>query len=199
MRVTMIRKFTLIVVLAGLCLAAGLAQVEKPSDLKYPALKYEPPDPKSFRTSFANGLRGYVQEDHSLPVVNLSAYINYGQVYDTKEKVGLGQLLSATLIKGGTKSKPGNVIEERIDFLGGSLNFMVTERGSTLSLFVLSKDLDEGLGLFFDVLMSPEFREDAVNLARARLIEGLRQANDSPSAVLSREYQRLLYGDGPLT
>jgi len=193
------RNLALIVVLGCLCLTAGFAQVEKPSDLKYPALKYEPPDPKAFWTAFANGLRGYVQEDHSLPVANLSAYINYGQLYGPKEKVGLGQLFGAALIKGGTKSKAGNVIEERIDFLGGSLNFMVGERVSTLSLFVLSKDLDEGLGLFFDVLMSPEFREDPVNLARARLVEGLRQANDQPSSVLSREYERLLYGDGPLT
>jgi zinc protease len=193
------RKLALIVIFGCLGLTAGFAQVEKPSDLKYPALKYEPPDPKAFRTGFANGLRGYVQEDHSLPVVNLSATINYGQLYDAKEKVGLGQLLGATLIKGGTKSKAGNIIEERIDFLGGSLNFMVSERTSTLSLFALSKDIDEGLGLFFDVLMNPEFREDPVTLARARLIEGLRQANDQPSSVLSREYERLLYGDGPLT
>ncbi|OGD18930.1 MAG: hypothetical protein A2W03_13825 [Candidatus Aminicenantes bacterium RBG_16_63_16] len=203
------RNFALVVVLGCLGLTAGFAQVEKPSDLKYPALKYEPPDPKACRTSFANGLRGYVQEDHSLPVVNLSATINYGHPYDSKDKVGLGQLLGATLIKGGTKSKPGNVIEERIDFLGGSLNFTVSERTftpstvndrtSTLSLFVLSKDLDEGLGLFFDVLMNPEFREDPFKLARARLIEGLRQANDQPSTVLTREYERLLYGDGPLT
>ncbi len=193
------RNLVPVIIMIGLCLSTGLAQVEKPSDLKFPPLKYEPPDPKAFRTVFANGLHGYVQEDHSLPVVNLSAFINYGQLYDAKDKVGLGQLLGATLIKGGTKSKPGNVIEETIDFLGGSLNFMVGERSSTLSLFVLSKDLDEGLGLFFDVLMNSEFREDPVKLARARLIEGLRQANDQPSAVLSREYERILYGDGPLT
>jgi predicted Zn-dependent peptidase len=201
------RKLALIVVMGCLGLTSSFAQVEKPSDLKYPALTYEPPDPKTFRTMFANGLRGYIQEDHSLPVINLSATVKYGQLYDSKDKVGLGRLLGATLIKGGTKSKAGNVIEERIDFLGGSLNFTVSERTdrevndrtSTLSLFVLSKDLDEGLNLFFDVLMNPEFREDAVNLARARLIEGLRQANDQPSSVLSREYERLLYGDGPLT
>jgi zinc protease len=193
------KKLALIVVMGCLGLTAGYAQVEKPADLKYPALKYEPPDAKAFRTAFAGGLRGYVQEDHSLSLVNLSATINYGQLYDARDKAGLGQLLGATLIKGGTKAKPGNVIEERIDFLGGSLNFMVGERTSTLSLFILTKDLDEGLGLFFDVLMSPEFREDPVKLARARLVEGLRQANDQPSAVLSREYERLLYGDGPLT
>lgn len=193
------RHIALLIVAFGLCLGAGLAQVEKPSDLKFPVLKYEPPDPRSLRTAFANGLRGYVQEDRGLPVVNLSAQINYGRLYDAKEKAGLGQLLGAALIKGGTLAKEGRAIEERIDFLGGSLNFMVTERGSTLSLFVLSKDLDEGLALFFDLLMNPAFREEAVGLARVRLIEGLRQANDQPSQVLSREYGRLLYGDGPQT
>jgi predicted Zn-dependent peptidase len=63
---------------------------------------------------------------------------------------------------------------------------------------VCSSDL-EGLQIFFDVLMNPEFREDAVKLAKARLIDQLRQANDQPSGVLSREYERLLYGDQPLT
>jgi predicted Zn-dependent peptidase len=107
--------------------------------------------------------------------------------------------MSDTLIKGGTKTKEGSVIEERINFLGGSLNFMAGERTSTLSLTLLSRDLDEGLGFFFDVLMNPEFREVPLNLAKARLIEQLRQANDQPSSVLSREYERVLYGDHPLT
>lgn len=193
------RTLCLIFAIGFLALTAGFAQVQKPSDLKYPTLKFEPPDPKTFRTPFAGGLRGYVQEDHSLPVVNITALVNFGQLDDAKDKVGLGELVGATLIKGGTKAKTGNAIEDRIDFLGGSLNFMVSERTSSLSLFVLAKDLDEGLSIFFDVLMSPEFREDAFKLARARLVEGLRQANDQPSSVLSREYERLLYGDCPLS
>ena len=64
---------------------------------------------------------------------------------------------------------------------------------------MLSKDLDEGLKIFFDVLRNPEFREAPLNLAKARLIEELRQANDQPSEILSREYEKLLYGDHPLT
>jgi len=46
---------------------------------------------------------------------------------------------------------------------------------------------------------NPDFGEGAVGLARVRLIEDCRQANDQPSQVLSREYDRLLYGDGPQT
>jgi predicted Zn-dependent peptidase len=197
----MIMKKTLTTTLAIalVFVAAGLGQATRPSELKYPPLKYDPPDPKAFRTEFAGGLRAYVQEDHSLGLVNVTALIRFGSLDIAKEKTGLSQLLSGTLIRGGTKTKDGATIEERIDFLGGTLNFMAGERTSQLSLSVLSKDLDEGLQLFFDVLMNPEFREDAVKLARARLIEQLRQANDQPSSVLSREYERLLYGDQPLT
>jgi predicted Zn-dependent peptidase len=193
------KTITLILAIGFVFMAMGLGQVQKPSDLKYPPLTYNPPDPAAFRTTFANGLRGYMQEDKNLPLFNISALINFGGLYIPTGKTGLDSVMSGTLIRGGTKTKEGTAIEERIDFLGGSLNFNVGERTSTLSLSVLSKDLDEGLGIFFDVLLNPEFREAPLNLAKARLVEQLRQANDSPSGVLSREYERLLYGDHPLT
>ncbi|UCE20984.1 MAG: insulinase family protein [Candidatus Aminicenantes bacterium] len=195
MKKTLTLLFTVLFILVSL----GFAQVQKPSDLKFPPLTYEPPDPKDFRTEFANGLRGYIQEDHSLPLFNISAIINFGGLYVPKDKLGLDSVMSETLIKGGTKTREGSDIEDRINFIGGSLNFRTSEWGSTLSLSVLSEDIDEGLELFFDVLMNPEFREGPLNLARASLIQRLRQANDQASGVLSREYERLLYGDHPLT
>ena len=193
------KKLIILIGICFLCISLGLTQVQKPSDLKFPPLKYDPPNPKDFRTEFANGLRGYIQEDHSLPLLNISAIINFGGVYVSKDKLGLDSVMSETLIDGGTKTKEGTVIKERIEFLGGSLSFRTSDRISTLSLFVLSKDINEGLELFFDVLMNPEFREDPLNLAKARLIQRLRQINDQPSGVLSREYERVLYGDHPLT
>ncbi|MCJ7680306.1 MAG: insulinase family protein [Candidatus Aminicenantes bacterium] len=179
---------------------AGAAQVQKPSELKFPPLKYDPPNPKDFRTSFANSLSGYIQEDHELPIFNISALINFGGLYVTQDKLGLNEIMSEILIKGGTKTREGSTIEDRINFLGGSLSFRAGERTSTLSLSVLREDLDEGLDLFFDVLMNPAFREDALELARAGLIQRLRQANDQPGSVLSREYESLIYGGShPLT
>ncbi len=175
------------------------AQVSRPEDLKFPPLKFEPPNPASFRMVLANGLRAYIREVRELPVVNITAIINTGSLYVPKEKAGLDELLSGCLIKGGTKTRTGEEIEGRIDFLGGTLNFSVGERTATLSMSVLSKDLDEGLALFFDVLMNPEFREDSLKLARGRIIEQMRSANDNPSQVLNREFQKVLYGEHPLT
>jgi predicted Zn-dependent peptidase len=193
------KTLTILLAIGFLCVSLGLAQAQKPSDLKFAPLKYDPPDPKAFRTVLANGLRAYIEEDHNLPLINISAMVNFGGLYLSKDKQGLDSVMSGTMIRGGTKTKEGTAIEERIDFLGGSLGFNVGDRTATLSLSVLSKDLDEGLGLFFDVLMNPEFREGPLNLARVRLIQQLRQANDQPSGVLSREYEKLLYGDSPLT
>ena len=193
------KTLTTILAIAFVFASLVLAQATRPSELKFQPLKYEPPDPKAFRTEYANGLRAYVQEDHSLPLFNITALINYGGLYEPKDKTGLDNVFGDQLIKGGTKTREGSAIEDRIDFLGGTLNFNVGERTSQLSLSVLSKDLDEGLGIFFDVLMNPAFREEPLKLSKARLIEQLRQRNDQPSGVLSREYERLLYGDQPLT
>ena len=190
---------TFIFIIAFVIVSTGFGQVQKPEDLKFPPLKYDPPHPKDFRVKLSKGMIGYIQEDHSLPLIEIRAYIKYGSIYDPEKQLGIGDVLSGTLIKGGTRTREGGDIEERIDFLGGSLRFFVSERTSSLSLFVLKKDLDEGLSLFFDVLMNPEFREDSLRITKGRLIENLKQANDTPRRVLSREFNRLIYGDQPLT
>lgn len=193
------KKNLFIIILSFILISIAFGQVKRPEELTFPPLKFEPPDPQQFRLNLAQGMKAYFQEDHSLPLVNLQALIHFGDLYVAKEKSGLGNLMAQTLIKGGTKTREGSQIEDRLDFLGASLNFSVAERVSTLSLSILSKDLDEGLDLFFDVLMNPEFREDSLKVAKGRMIEQLRVANDAPSAVLSREYERLLYGDHPIT
>ena len=131
-------KKTIIFALVGAALIGGLAfgQAQKPSDLKYPPLTYTPPDPAAFKTSFAGGLRGFVQEDHSLPLVNVTAHINFGGLYLPKDKQGLSGLMSAAFIQGGTKTKEGTAIQERLDFLGATLGFNVGERTSTAITFM---------------------------------------------------------------
>lgn len=196
---TMRKTITILFLVSLLFISQGCDQVNKPADLIYPDLQYDPPDPADFRTELANGLRGYFQEDHRLPLFNISAIVNFGSLYIPKKKKGLASIMGQTMIKGGTKTRIGSDIEDRINFIGGGLSFRAGARTSTLSLNVLIEDLDEGLELFFDVLMNPEFRRGPVNLAKVSRIQGLRQANDQPNSVLSREYSRLLYGDHPLT
>jgi predicted Zn-dependent peptidase len=191
--------FTFFICLILVFISLGAGQVKRPEELKFPPLAFEPPDPLASRVVLPQGLRAYIREDHTLPLVEITAIVNFGGLYAPKEKAGIENIFQGTLIKGGTKTKEGSAIEERIDYLGATLSFFVSERTSSLSLSVLSKDLDEGLSIFFDVLMNPEFREEALKITRGRAIEELKQANDAPGTVLSREYEKLLYGEHPIT
>lgn len=182
------------------CSAPAPVNVQpRPADLAFPPLAFEAPDPDAFRTVVGATTPAYLMEDHSLPQFSLTALIHFGDLYTPAGQEGLGSLMSGSLISGGTSSRTGEAIEERLEFLGGSLSFSVGERIARLSLWVLSKDLDEGLDLFFDVLRNPEFRAEPLGVVRAREIQQLRQANDQPAGILSREYEKLLYGDHPLT
>lgn len=193
------RKNICLLVLILILTSLALGQATHPRELTYPSLRYDPPRAADFRQEMPQGLRAWVAEDHSLPLVTLTAIVNYGFIQDGAEHRGCAELLEQTLIKGGTKTREGSTIEQRVDFLGGRLTFDVGERWSTLNLTVLSKDLDEGLDLFFDVLRNPAFRDESLHIARGRLIEGLRNRNDSPKPLLEREFERLLYGEHPLT
>lgn len=192
------KKTTLLLVIVLLAGIVTLGAQTRPEDLRFSPLSFTPPDPLTFKTTFAHGLRGYLQEDHSLPLVEITAVVPYGSLYDSREKTGLAKLLQTSLVKGGTTKMDGAALEERLDFLGASLNFRVNEQYSTLTLSLLSKDLQEGLGIFFDLLRNPAFRNGSLDIAKSRLIEELKQANDSPKPVLEREYSKVLYGDHPL-
>ncbi len=125
-------------------------------------------------TEWQKEYEGLIQEEHRLPLFNISAIINFGSLYVSQDKKGLASIMSQTMIKGGTKTREGRDIEDRINFIGGGLSFRAGERTSTLSLNVLSEDLDEGLEIFFDVLVNPQFRRGPVALAKASSTQRLR-------------------------
>jgi zinc protease len=55
--------------------------------------------------------------------------------------------------------------------------------------------LTECLDLFFEVLQAPRFERKRLELQKSNLLEDLKQRNDHPAAIASREWQWLLYGD----
>ena len=50
---------------------ANAAIPSRPEQLKFPPLKYEPPDPADYRTVLKNGAVAYVVPDHELPLINI--------------------------------------------------------------------------------------------------------------------------------
>jgi zinc protease len=167
---------------------------DRPEKLTYPPLSYEPPAPQKFRVQLKAGPVAYVVPDRELPLVNIVVYAHTGEYLQRSGKEGLADLTGYLLARGGTQSKTAEELEERLAFLAAQLNSSIGDTEGRVSLNLLSKDLDEGLGILHDVLATPRFQEDKIALRKQQLLQSMRERNDDSSDIESREARFLAFG-----
>jgi len=168
---------------------------DRPEKLKFPDLNFQPPDAKQYRVTLKSGPVAYVIPDRELPLVNISVMVRCGDYLDPAGKEGLANLTGALMVLGGTTNMTASELDERLAFLAAQLGTSVGDTAGNASLNLLSKDLDEGLGLLRDVLTTPRFQEDKLKLRKDQTLQEMRQRNDDSSSIEGREFGHLAYGD----
>ncbi len=166
-----------------------------PSDLTYKPINLSPPVPE--KTVLKNGMVIYTLEDHELPLFTIQAVIKTGSIYEPDDKTGLASMTGSVMRSGGTKSMGWEEIDEKLEFIAGSVETSIGSESGSASLSVMTKDIDEGLKIFADVLMSPVFDQGKIDITKNQAIEAIRRENDNPAHVARREFKKLLYGDHP--
>jgi zinc protease len=187
-----ISKFTavfLLIYTLSACTGPG-ARVD-PRTMIFPTLSFTVPMSERFQLD--NGMIVYLMTDHELPLVNVTAYINTASLYDPEDKVGLARLTGAVLRSGGTQQTPVEKLDAELEFLASGVESSIGADMGNVSLTTLKKNLPRTLDLFGQIMMQPVFREDRIELARKRTIEGLRRQNDDPKGIAGREFARALY------
>ncbi|HEX5134792.1 MAG TPA: pitrilysin family protein, partial [Thermoanaerobaculia bacterium] len=167
----------------------------RPEKLTFPPLVYSPPAPANSRVKLASGPVAYVVPDRELPLVNVVVYVRAGQYLVPAGKEGLADLAGYLLARGGTKSKTAEELEERLAFLAAQLNSAVGETQGSVSLNLLSKDLDEGLSILREVLSAPRFQDDKIALRKQQMMQAMKQRNDESGAIEARERGFLSFGE----
>jgi zinc protease len=175
--------------------SAGVAIPARPEKLSFPPLNYEPPAPESFRVALKSGPVAYVVPDRELPLVNIVVYVRVGQYLEPEGKEGLAELTGYLLVRGGTQSRTAQELEERLAFLAAQMNSRIDETQGSVSLNLLSKDLDEGLGILRDVLTAPRFQDDRMALRKQQMLQEMKQRNDDSSSIEEREAGFLTLGE----
>ncbi|HLN92993.1 MAG TPA: pitrilysin family protein, partial [Thermoanaerobaculia bacterium] len=151
--------------------------------------------PADSRVKLASGPVAYVVPDRELPLVNVVVYVRAGQYLVPAGKEGLADLAGYLLARGGTKSKTAEELEERLAFLAAQLNSAVGETQGSVSLNLLSKDLDEGLSILREVLSAPRFQDDKIALRKQQMMQAMKQRNDESAAIEARERGFLSFGE----
>jgi zinc protease len=111
---------------------------------------------------------------------------------EPKDKLGIQNLCGSVMRTGGTTSMTADQINERMEYLAGSV--------SPTSLSIHMRDVDEGLKIWLDILSNPAFPQDRIDREKQSMIAPLRNRNRNLSTVASRTWQELIYGkDSPIT
>lgn len=183
--------------LCGLAATAAFAAdiVDRPEKLQFPPLKFDPPNPADYRVVLKSGPVAYLVPDHQLPLVHVSIRVRTGEYMEPENKVGVAGATGYLLARGGTKSKTAEQLEERLAFLAARLYSGVGATSGNVDLDLLSKDLDEGLGILREVLTEPRFQDDKLALFKEQTLQGIRQRNDDSSSIEGFESSILAYGE----
>jgi zinc protease len=176
--------------------AAALQPSADPRKMTFPPLKFRLP--KSERVQLKNGMIVYLLQDHELPIVNLTAYLNAGSIYDPPGKEGLAAIAGATLRSGGTLQTPPDQLDRDLEFSASAIEAVINADHASVGLSTLTRNLDRTLALFAQVVSQPAFDPSRVELARNHAIEAIRRQNDDPKGIAGRELNRVIYAGHPL-
>ena len=176
-------------------LARGQQALPKhPRDLVFPDLTYDPPDPAAYRHELDSGSVAYLVEDHQLPLVTVSVTLRAGSYQLPPEKAGLASFTGSQMRSGGAGARSARDFDEEAAFLATELGSSIGSTSAQASVNCLAQNLDESLGLFFDMLKDPGFDPERLEIARSRALQGLARRNDRLGDILGREFSRLLRG-----
>ena len=187
-------SFYLFPVTLALGIVIGAEIPDRPEKLSYPPLTYEPPNPTEFRTPLKAGPVAYIVPDRELPLVTVSVLVRVGSYLDPEEKLGLADFTGFLLARGGTADRTAEEMEERLAFLAANLGSSIGNNSGSVSLNLLSKDLPEGLAIMREVLTSPRFQQNKLDLYRDQNIQAMKQRNDDSSSIEGREREDLSFG-----
>ncbi|HEY4242717.1 MAG TPA: pitrilysin family protein [Kofleriaceae bacterium] len=183
---------------------APLTQSAQPQALAFPdeAFRATQPGPEPERPfhfppvhtfTLKNGLKVFLVEQHTLPIVSMDLNFDGGGLADPKGKDGMAGVCASLLTEGTEKLDKLQYAGALAD-IASNINAYATDDAHGVTLSTLTKHLDATFALFADTLRTPGLRPSDFDRLVKRRIEGVKQAKGNPAAVSSRITGAVLYG-----
>lgn len=178
--------------------SSGVAQVQDYRELKYPALPdFKIPKPATFTLN--NGLQVFLLEDHELPLITVTARIRTGSNYEPAEKAGLASLMGSVQRSGGTARQTGDQLDDFLAARAATIETGVGDDSGSATMNCLKQDFDDVFKVFNEVLRTPAFAQDKLEVAKVSANTMVSRRNDDIGEITGREIRRIVYGqDSPL-
>jgi zinc protease len=139
------------------------------------------------------GAQVWFVEDHSVPVVALSASLPAGSAYDPGEKSGLAAM-AAYLLEEGAGRFDGDAFHSALEDRAIRLTVDPDRDTITISLLTLPSDAKEAFRLLGMALSRPRFDYDAITRIRLSMMQDIEDGRADPVSVAWNGLHSLYYG-----
>ena len=163
--------------------------------IKFPAL-HDVSVPEVDKVVLKNGLKIFILEDHSLPLLDISVRVNIGSYLEPSDKIGLSDIVGDQLREGGTEKWTPDELDEELESTGASVETYGDITFSHLGLNMLSSQKEQAIELVDQILRHPRFDQDRLDQSMVSYKAGIARRNDNPSSIASREFNKMIYGKG---
>ena len=176
--------------------SAADQQRANPRTIKFPPLNFQIPTAE--RVILECGMPVYLLRDTELPIINMTAMVRVGSVYEPAAKTGLSGIVGSVMRSGGAGGRTPEQMDDKLEFMASSVESGIGSDMGTVSLTSLKKNFSPTLQVFSEVLLRPDFGAKRLEIARQQTVEGLRRQNDDPKEIAGREINRAIYAGHPL-
>jgi len=147
------------------------------------------------RSTLGNGAELVVSEKHDLPLVSFTITMSggYNQA-DPAARRGLADI-TAAMMSEGTRTRDGEALSSALQLLGTTVTVRIGGESGTIAFQCIAGKFPATLDILADMLVNPAFPAEALERLRAQRLVALVQARDQTSAIASRVFPRLVYGD----
>ena len=142
------------------------------------------------------GIEAWFVQDATVPLIAMEYAFGGGAAQDPAGKSGVGNMV-ASLLDEGSGDLDSKTYHERLDRRAIELSFSSSRDYFRGSLRMLKDNKDEAFDLLQMALTSPHFDDTDVERIRGQVISGLRRDTTSPSALASRKFLEVAFGDHP--
>ncbi len=148
------------------------------------------------KTKLSNGLDVWMVRQNELPIVSMNLVLKSGGTLDPNDKSGVSSI-TATMLNQGTTSRSAVDIANGLQSIGASVNAGAGWDSTNVSMQTLTKNLDQALNIYSDIVVNPSFPNTELDIIRRRAIGGFALRRANPAAVSDLVYNKVLYGNQP--
>jgi zinc protease len=178
--------------------AGALSSIpSNPSKLTYDSLRWNVPLGDPYRVVLKNGLRAYIAADSQLPLVQVSAFIRHGSLFDPRGKEGLNSLMTLLMRTGGTARYDADTLNALIDQYAMQFSLSAGEDALKLNAAFMSDYSDTGFAILEQLLFHPRFDGTKLDKEKKIRIEAIRHRFDNPAPTLDAAFQKMMYPGSP--